>query len=147
MKTINFCGKATEVYSKALLFIEEYKKVKTKQIINNVKEGDDYYKTEYDYEKAGQELEKSFYRCFNKLMEILNNFKLPIDEYGYEKGEYICQISPDFVEHSFSFCFFYIDEKGEKKKDFNGGIILHGFQETFSVELTSNNEPHWSIHT
>lgn len=51
-------------------------------------------------------------------------------------------LGPDFVEHSFSWAI----HNGERAW-FNGGMILHGYEPTFSVELSNNNEPHWSIHT
>jgi len=50
----------------------------------------------------------------------------------------------DFVKHSFYFVLY--DEK-TGAKDFNGGIILHGYQETLAVELNPSNKPHYSIHT
>lgn len=56
----------------------------------------------------------------------------------------IAVIYEDFVKHSF---YFVMYRKGTNQRDFNGGVILHGFQETFSVELNSPSQPHYSIHT
>lgn len=55
----------------------------------------------------------------------------------------ILHIVPDFVPHSF---YFYV-LKDEEKKVFDGGVILHGFSETFAVELAAPKYPHWSVHT
>ena len=30
---------------------------------------------------------------------------------------------------------------------FNGGLLLHGFGPTFSVDMSGNSRPHWSVHT
>src|ERR1035437_3281832 len=52
--------------------------------------------------------------------------------------------SRDFVAHSWIFSF--VDPNGNRC-GLNGGLILHGYEETFSIELNSNPYPHWSIHT
>ena len=60
-------------------------------------------------------------------------------------AEYTLHISPDgFCKHSFRWC---ILKHSSGTLYFNGGLILHGFQETFSVELCPATYPHWSIHT
>jgi len=51
-------------------------------------------------------------------------------------------LAPDFVSHSFQFAV-----RKDSERIINGGIILHGFQETFSVELNPEKGPHWSMHT
>jgi len=51
-------------------------------------------------------------------------------------------IDGDFVKGSFSFAV-----KSNDKFRINGGVILHGFGETFAVELDPCRAPHWSIHT
>ena len=56
----------------------------------------------------------------------------------------IAMIYEDFVKHSF---YFVLYDKNTAERDFNGGIILHGYEETFSVELVPELKPHWSIHT
>jgi hypothetical protein len=60
-----------------------------------------------------------------------------------ENNNYICLVYQDFVKHSFYFCFY--NQNGYRT--LNGGVILHGFQETFSVELNPKSFPHYSIHT
>ena len=59
------------------------------------------------------------------------------------KEDCVLHISPDFVKHSFSFAF--IDENHQIK--FNGGIILHGMEESFSIRLGDHPPISWSIHT
>ena len=49
---------------------------------------------------------------------------------------------PDFVKYSWGFTFFR-----NGIRNFNGGMILHGFEQTFSVEVDSVSYPHWSLHT
>ena len=51
-------------------------------------------------------------------------------------------IFPDFVKHSFEWSIIK-----DKNCVYHGGMILHGFEETFSVELNPASYPHWSIHT
>jgi len=77
---------------------------------------------------------KSFYQCIKTLNRLKKN--------GYKN--YDLHIYPDWVAHSFAFVF--INDE-ENKTGITGGMILHGFQKTFSVELESKNFPHWSIHT
>jgi len=108
------------------------------------------WKVMQENEELGKSLELSFHRSFETLNCMLTNFTLPKDKYGYVKDgyEYTLELYPDFVKGSFSFCFMYKEPEWEKPRlDFNGGMILHGFEETFSIELSNNNKPHWSIHT
>lgn len=122
MRTIKFLDKALEKHIEAETFC-----------------GEAYRKDP----EIGKLMKDSYYHCWNILLNMLANANLPKDEYGFEKGEYELQIGPDFVKASFGFCFLY-----NGKFDMNGGMILHGGgQETFSVELTGANHPHWSIHT
>lgn len=55
-------------------------------------------------------------------------------------------LAPDWVKHSF---FFAIrQEVGSQLETYmHGGLILHGFEETLSIELCPKDGPHWSIHT
>lgn len=56
----------------------------------------------------------------------------------------------DFVKHSFGFALISPedDELDIKSHTFlNGGIILHGYEETFSIEINPVDDPHYSIHT
>lgn len=71
-----------------------------------------------------------------KQLESLNNLA--------KNNKLIALISPDFVKHSL---YFQLYNKSTLEYDFNGGIILHGYEETFSVEINPQNKPHWSIHT
>ena len=55
-------------------------------------------------------------------------------------------LTPDFVGHSFSFALTR-EVDGKEKLVMHGGIILHGYEQTFSVELSPPSGPHYSIHT
>jgi hypothetical protein len=81
--------------------------------------------------ELGGESRLSLINCLKRLNEIRRN------------RDYKLVMSPDFVAHSWSF--------GIYRKDgilsMNGGLILHGFEETFSVELDGASYPHWSLHT
>jgi hypothetical protein len=81
--------------------------------------------------KLGGESRKSLNDCFRLLKNIRKN------------NGYKLHIRPDWVKHSFHFSF----TKNGKPSGFCGGLILHGFQETLSVELTGASCPHWSLHT
>jgi hypothetical protein len=62
-----------------------------------------------------------------------------------ETGELVVLfLNPDWVNHSWAFQFMTLSGN---KPWFHGGLILHGFEETYSVELNPANGPHWSIHT
>lgn len=50
---------------------------------------------------------------------------------------------PDFCKHSFYFE--YLRPNGTCI--FNGGLILHGYDEAFAVEINNNPKLHYSIHT
>lgn len=80
-----------------------------------------------------EESQSSLGWSFNSLKNLIENSR---------EGN-ILHVVPDFVPHSF---YFYI-LKDEEKKVFDGGVILHGFGETFSVELAAPKYPHWSVHT
>uniref|UniRef100_A0A6M3K3V0 Uncharacterized protein n=1 Tax=viral metagenome TaxID=1070528 RepID=A0A6M3K3V0_9ZZZZ len=54
----------------------------------------------------------------------------------------IAEIHPDVTSHSFYFNVF----KGKEWR-WNGGIILHGYQRSYSVELGPKEGMHWSMHT
>ena len=79
----------------------------------------------------GGDARKSFIDC----LTVLNNIKR-------NTGNKL-NIGPDWVKHSFSFGF--LNKDGQCT--LNGGMILHGFEPTFSVQLTKKNGPNWSIHT
>ena len=83
------------------------------------------------------ESRKTFIRC----LKTLNRLKKSYD------GELM--LYPDFCAHSFCFS---INSKDTSMSRFgkiylNGGMILHGFGQTYSVELSAPTYPHWSIHT
>ena len=85
-----------------------------------------------------KESRKSFQHCISTLNRLKRN--------GYKDMD--LHIYPDWVKHSFGFGFGIVDDLGRvQERGLNGGMILHGFQETFSVSLTSNNYPYLSIHT
>ncbi len=79
-----------------------------------------------------KESQRSLGNCFDFLKGFLGESKkMTVDVYN------------DFVPHSF----YFVYKQGDKFA-MNGGIILHGFGETFSVELPNDkNYPHWSVHT
>ena len=90
---------------------------------------------------AAKEMLASLGSSALQLLRILFNRDIP--EKGYiEEGTYNLAISGDFVTGSFGFAFSLDNQPG-----LNGGLILHGFEETFSVELGGRNIPHWSLHT
>lgn len=85
----------------------------------------------------GNKSRESFKHCFRTLSNIHKNYP-HLDLYIY----------PDFVKHSFAFGLGKYDENGQLiKRGICGGMILHGFEETYQVSLTSHNHPYWSIHT
>jgi len=88
--------------------------------------------------KLGGKSRKSFQHCIHMLNRIKRN--------GC-KG-YTLIIAPDWVTHSFTFGFLKFDEDGQIiDRRMYGGLILHGFEETLSIELCPDSFPHWSIHT
>ena len=92
----------------------------------------DHFKDAFKFAKSiGDEPFRSLIDCIRSLNRIRKNNK------------YALRLIPDFVKHSWHFVM--LNKDGSV--NFNGGLILHGFQETFSVELTSKSCPHWSIHT
>ena len=79
-------------------------------------------------------------RSFIHSLHIINCFKRHTKE---PKENVTLHIYPDWVDHSFGWHF----TRDNIVSWGSSGMILHGFQETLSVELTSSNYPHWSIHT
>ena len=81
--------------------------------------------------ELGGESKESFFDCLKRLNKLRksNNYNL--------------QMVPDFVKYSWSFAF----HTNENRMALNGGMILHGFEQTFSVEINGSAHPHWSIHT
>ena len=57
--------------------------------------------------------------------------------------DYHIHVFTDFVEHSF----YWVWHTAKEETIMNGGLILHGFEEAFSVEINPSQCPHWSIHT
>jgi hypothetical protein len=93
----------------------------------------------------GEAMHRSFWECWEVLMNILMNQHTEEDEGEHEnmKGDHKLIIDADFVPGSFTFAFEVNGNVG-----LHGGMILHGTNvETFSVELTAPPGPHWSIHT
>lgn len=84
---------------------------------------------------ASNSMAESFQKCWAQLLRILMN-------YGKDEDIHELVIFPDFVKASFEFAFTL-----NGSPHLNGGMILHGFEETFSVELVEQPYPHWSIHT
>ena len=84
--------------------------------------------------KKARSLDKEAFRslknCFNILNRIKRNYK----------GTLI--LAPSFIKHSFCFAI-----ECNKQRVLNGGVILHGLEETYCVELVHNSKPHWSVHT
>lgn len=99
-----------------------------------------------DHDKQ-QKMRESFFHSFESLLCMLLNSDIKkenLDDYGYELKDYDLELSGDFVDGSFSFCY-----KFDGKRDFNGGMILHGLQQTYSVDLCADKKhyPYWAIHT
>jgi hypothetical protein len=85
-----------------------------------------------------KESRRSLRHCFSVLNRIKRNSKREI---GHAVE---VRLFPDWVKHSWAFNFFC---PATNQQWFHGGLILHGFEETFSVELNPSHAPHWSIHT
>ena len=89
----------------------------------------------------GKESRKSFRWSLTTLNRLKRNYP----------SDCILDIGPDFVEHSFRWVIYkkILTDNGEMRiqRGYNGGLILHGFEETYSVELNPKDFPHWSIHT
>jgi hypothetical protein len=77
---------------------------------------------------------KSFRYCLSTLNRLKKNGRF---------GDSTLNISKDFVTHSFYWWIGYPNESPM----YNGGMILHGFEETLSIEINPASYPHWSIHT
>lgn len=76
--------------------------------------------------------------------EALESFKENLESLNRmcENWDETAEVHPDFVQHSFYFRMYR-----DGKPDMDGGIILHGLGETFSVELCPPKGVHWSMHT
>jgi hypothetical protein len=86
--------------------------------------------------KQPLEVRKTFTRGLRTINRIKRNYKADV------------YLGPDWVEHSLYWDLSCLCPKsGLKKRAMNGGLILHGYQETFSVEVSPQSGPHWSIHT
>lgn len=89
-------------------------------------------------------MRKSFRSSLNTLNRIKRNYA---DD---NPGLRLC-LTPDFVKHSFIFHYEkpkpYPHQDETQQIGLWGGFILHGFQETLSVEIDPPSYPHWSIHT
>ena len=80
--------------------------------------------------KIGGDTKESFFHCLKSLNNIRRNLNGTLF------------LGKDFVQNSFVFTI----RNGESLV-LSGGMILHGFEETFSVELNAPAFPHWSLHT
>lgn len=79
----------------------------------------------------GGDARQSFRRCLSTINRIKRNYRADVS------------IFPDFVKHSFTWSIV-----SDGRQVLFGGMILHGFEETYSVELTPRYAgPHWSLHT
>lgn len=95
----------------------------------------DHFRNAYHFAKElGKESKHTFLRSIRTLNRLKKN----------APSGTVLHIFPDWVKHSFYWSI-HRPETGERW--FNGGMILHGFEETFSVELDPERYPHWSIHT
>jgi hypothetical protein len=80
----------------------------------------------------GEDSLKSFLKCLKTLNAIRKN-----DGYSFIMW-------PDWAPHSFNFMF----KKADGEFMFNGGLVLHGCGQNYTVSLSSpGNFPYWSIHT
>ncbi len=81
--------------------------------------------------KVGGEPLQSFKNAFDTLERFCVN------------GGTTAEVHPDFTKHGF-----YFREYGsDGRLAMDGGIILHGLGESFSVELSPKSGLHWSMHT
>ena len=85
-----------------------------------------------------KEARKSLRASFRTLNRIKRN-----GPFHYGEQMILC-LYPDWVKHSFAFGFKTLDNR---PIGLSGGLILHGYEETFSVEINPCSGPHWSIHT
>jgi hypothetical protein len=58
-------------------------------------------------------------------------------------GGKTAEVFPDFVAHSFYFRTY----RKDGSDGIDGGIILHGLTQSFSIELIPKPGLHWSMHT
>lgn len=79
-----------------------------------------------------EDTRRSFKRCLTTLNRLKRNMQCEL------------RLVPDFVKHSF---IFYLNTTEDGRTRLHGGMILHGYQETFSVSVTNSRNPYWSIHT
>jgi len=85
--------------------------------------------------KLGGKSKQSFRRSLTSINRIKRN---------YARGkESKLIMTPDFVKHSFAWG--VLNDDG--RCVYNGGMILHGFEQTFAVQIDPQNFPNWSIHT
>jgi hypothetical protein len=92
----------------------------------------DHYKKALEFAKSlGEEPLRTFKESFESLERLC------------AQGHDVAEVRPDFAEYSFYFRMYQADGS----LDMDGGIILHGLGNSFSVELIPRHEPHWSMHT
>jgi len=83
----------------------------------------------------GGEPKSSLLHC----MRTINRIKRNAVRYRGKKGV-VVRVTPDWVAHSFAW--FISSDEGPY---YHGGVILHGFEETYSEELAPKSFPHWSV--
>ena len=88
--------------------------------------------------KLGGSSRRSFLRSVHTINRFKNSGNLPgVTMY----------LDNDWVEHSFAWGLLRRENGYATRAGINGGMILHGYQETLSVELNPATAPHWSVHT
>ncbi len=77
--------------------------------------------------------------------ESLNSFRSTFDflEQICQRDDETAEVHPDCIPHSFYFRIYRKDDS----LSMDGGIILHGTGNSFSVELCPKTGHYWSIHT
>lgn len=88
--------------------------------------------------KLAKNLKGKTEKSFRESIQQLNQIRL--------QNEWDMYIAPDFVAYSFMFSF-YNGKQSLQNRTLNGGMTLHGLQETYSVELNPPKYLHWRIHT
>jgi hypothetical protein len=72
----------------------------------------------------------------------------------FRGGECVCELQTDFAPYSFYFVLYGpVGPTGEREVWMNGGLIHHAAHSNgvggpeYSVTLTPQSRPHWSVHT
>ena len=112
-------------------------KATVSQVIETRNRNQEHYDAAIEFSNANIKIDPNQRNTLPECIEYLAN--------GAIDGTKL-HLTPDFVGHSFSFALTR-EVDGKEKLVMHGGIILHGYEQTFSVELSPPSGPHYSIHT